>query len=272
MGRRNSLRIVLVGNGSLLKEEVARILRSANFRIAASVSRAEDFLSSKLQSRQLLFLIVHTCDDFAVVAEQIDLLRHGSPGRQIAVVADRYRQEEMAAAFRTASSYFVGAMPSDLFIKSIELVMMGEVVLPTAFLRSVFAPKGALRDNVGPSDANNEALATPQNDIIPQLSPREKAILRCLVEGESNKSIARKFQVTEGTVKTYVRTTLCKIRVSNRTQAAIWAMHNRWLARTISDSSPPPASGADIHFANASGLRSGVGQIEGSMPPTGKPH
>lgn len=141
MGRRNSLRIVLVGNGSLLKEEVARILRSANFRIAASVSRAEDFLSSKLQSRQLLFLIVHTCDDFAVVAEQIDLLRHGSPGRQIAVVADRYRQEEMAAAFRTASSYFVGAMPSDLFIKSIELVMMGEVVLPTAFLRSVFAPK-----------------------------------------------------------------------------------------------------------------------------------
>ncbi|MET4716321.1 DNA-binding NarL/FixJ family response regulator [Bradyrhizobium japonicum] len=255
MGLRNLLRIVLVGNGSFLKEGVTRLLRSANFRVETSVLRAEDFLSSKVQPRQLLFLIVHTCDDFVVVAEQIELLRRSSPGGRIAVVTDRYRQEEMTAAFRTGSNgYFVDVMKSDVFIKSIELVMIGEVVFPRAFLRLVFGPEGAPRVHVGPSDAN-EFFATPRDAVIPQLSPREKAILRCLVEGESNKSIARKFQITEGTVKCHVKATLRKIRVNNRTQAAIWEMRNRSLARATSDSSLPALA---MPWNPA---------IDGSMPP-----
>jgi hypothetical protein len=47
-----------VGFGSL-RDGVARILRSANFRIVASVSCADDFLSSKVQPHHPLFLIVH---------------------------------------------------------------------------------------------------------------------------------------------------------------------------------------------------------------------
>ncbi|WGD55007.1 response regulator transcription factor [Bradyrhizobium sp. CB1650] len=244
MRRRNSLRIVLVGNGSSLKEEVARILRSANFCIAASVSRGEDFPGSEVQPGQLLFLIVHTGDDFFLVAEQIELLRRSHAGGRIAVVTDRYRQDEMTAAFRVGSNgYFADVVKSDVFIKSIELVMTGEVVpLPRTFLRSVFGPESAPRNHVGPSDANNEApFATPKDVVVPQLSPRERAILRCLVEGESNKSIARKFQITVGTVKGHVKATLRKIGVGNRTQAAIWEMHNRSLARTTGDSSPRPA-------------------------------
>lgn len=256
MGSKNLRRIVLVGNGSFLKEGVTRLLRSANFRVATSVSRAEDFLSSNVHPRQLLFLIVHTCDDFVVVAEQIELLRRSSPGGRIAVVTDCYRQEEMTAAFRTGSNgYFVDVMKSDVFIKSIELVMIGEVVFPRAFLGLVFGPEGAPRDHVGPSDANHEFFATPRDAVIPQLSPREKAILRCLVEGESNKSIARKFQITEGTVKCHVKATLRKIRVNNRTQAAIWEMRNRSLARTTSDSSLPALA---MPWNPA---------IDGSMPP-----
>jgi two-component system nitrate/nitrite response regulator NarL len=135
----------------------------------------------------------------------------------------------VASAFRAgANGFFVEVMTSDVFIKSIELVMMGETVLPAAFLPFVLGPEG---DRLGgPRDANNEALiAMPQDAIAPQLSPREKTILRCLVDGDSNKSIAQKFHITDGIVKGHVKAILRKIRVHNRTQAAIWGMTNRSL-------------------------------------------
>jgi two-component system nitrate/nitrite response regulator NarL len=50
--------------------------------------------------------------------------------------------------------------------------------------------------------------------------------LRYLIEGDPNKTIARKIHITEATVKVHVKAILRKIRVHNRTQAAIWAMNN----------------------------------------------
>ena len=58
----------------------------------------------------------------------------------------------------------------------------------------------------------------------PHLSAREAAVLGCLVEGSSNKVIARKVEMAEATVKVHIKAILRKIRVKNRTQAAIWAI------------------------------------------------
>jgi two-component system nitrate/nitrite response regulator NarL len=55
------------------------------------------------------------------------------------------------------------------------------------------------------------------------LSNRETEILCWLMEGATNKVIARKLNVTEATVKVHVKAILRKIGVGNRTQAAIWA-------------------------------------------------
>jgi two-component system, NarL family, nitrate/nitrite response regulator NarL len=51
--------------------------------------------------------------------------------------------------------------------------------------------------------------------------------MRCLINGDSNKAIARKIDITEATVKVHIKAILRKIRVHNRTQAAIWAMNHR---------------------------------------------
>jgi len=58
------------------------------------------------------------------------------------------------------------------------------------------------------------------------LSEREEQILKALVRGHSNKMIARMHSVTEATVKVHMKSILRKIRVANRTQAAIWAIRN----------------------------------------------
>ena len=62
------------------------------------------------------------------------------------------------------------------------------------------------------------------------LSEREVQILRHLEAGRPNKMIARDLRVTEATIKVHLKSILRKLRVTNRTQAAIWAhtnMHER---------------------------------------------
>ena len=228
MRQRQSFAIILVGKSILLREGLARILRSANFRILASVSCADDLLPRKLQLHQPLLLVVHTGDDFDVAVEQIELFRNQHPGGRIAIVADHYQLYELVSAFRAgANGYFVDVMACDVFIKSIELVMMGETILPTAFLSFILDPDGNAPGETVPRDANHQGiLIRPENTLVPQLSTREKTILRFLIEGDSNKGIARKMDIAEATVKVHVKAILRKIRVQNRTQAAIWGMSN----------------------------------------------
>jgi DNA-binding NarL/FixJ family response regulator len=239
MRQRQSSAIILVGKSILLREGLARILRSANFRILASVSCADDLLPSKLQLHQPLFLVVHTGDDFDAAVEQIELFRNQHPGGRIAIVADHYRLCELVSAFRAgANGYCVDVMACDVFIKSIELVMMGETIFPPAFLSFVLDPEGDPRVAAAPRD-EKETLIRTENTLAPQLSTREKSILRCLIEGDSNKCIARKIDIAEATVKVHVKAILRKIRVQNRTQAAIWGMNNRSATRLANNSSPP---------------------------------
>ncbi|MGC4250692.1 MAG: response regulator transcription factor [Sphingobium sp.] len=58
------------------------------------------------------------------------------------------------------------------------------------------------------------------------LSAREGEILFCLAHGQANKHIARRLDITEATVKVHVKTILRKLHLTNRTQAAIWAVQN----------------------------------------------
>ena len=67
------------------------------------------------------------------------------------------------------------------------------------------------------------------------LSQREGQVLCWLMDGASNKVIARELQLTETTVKAHIKGVLRKVRASNRTQAAIWALEN------------------DVHVVGASG-------------------
>ncbi|KWV55978.1 hypothetical protein AS156_05040 [Bradyrhizobium macuxiense] len=232
MTRQHYFTTVLVGKNSLRREGIAGILRSANFRIQASVSYIDEALSSKAQPRQPMFIILQNADDESdVTVEQIKLCKNRYPNGRIAVVADRYRLSELASAFRAgATGYFVDVMHCDVFIKSIELVMMGETVYPSTFLSFALDPEAERQNEPGSRDGDR-ATASTEDRLTPQLSPREKSILRCLIEGDSNKCIARKIDIAEATVKVHIKAILRKIRVQNRTQAAIWEMNNRSLTR-----------------------------------------
>jgi DNA-binding NarL/FixJ family response regulator len=241
MRRRESFATIVIGKSALLREGVAGILRSANFRILASVSCVDDLPPNKPRQPQPLFLIVHTGNDFDPTLEQIGLFRDRHPGARIAVVADDFRLNELVSAFRAgANGYFVDVMTCEVFIKSVELVMMGETIFLSAFLSFILDSEGNHLLEAARSDENGAAiLVTTEDTIAPQLSPREKSILRCLIEGKSNKCIAQRIDIAEATVKVHVKAILRKIRVQNRTQAAIWGMNN-----AANSNSPPSLSDA----------------------------
>ena len=53
------------------------------------------------------------------------------------------------------------------------------------------------------------------------LSPREREILQALAQGASNRDISESSFISENTVKTHIRHILAKLKVNNRTQAAV---------------------------------------------------
>jgi DNA-binding NarL/FixJ family response regulator len=241
MSRRQSFATVLVGKSILLRAGLARILRSADFLIAASASCADDLFLSKLRPQRPLFLIVHTGDDTAV--EQIALFRDRYLGGRIAIVADQHRLDELVSAFWAgANGYFVDIMTCDVFIKSIELVMielvmMGETVFQPAFLSFALDPEGDHRDEADPDEDTNRAnVVTAEDRIAPQLSPREKSILR-------------------------------NIRVHNRTQATIWGMNNGSLARLANklrfeQAAPEPRRGNPRNQASGGATNGGTARCD----------
>jgi DNA-binding NarL/FixJ family response regulator len=62
-----------------------------------------------------------------------------------------------------------------------------------------------------------------QGQRDPELTSRERDVLRLLVDGQPNKKIAFALGITERTTRTHVSNILAKLGLSSRTQAALWA-------------------------------------------------
>jgi DNA-binding NarL/FixJ family response regulator len=99
-----------------------------------------------------------------------------------------------------------------VFVRSLRLIGSGERVFPRDLA-------------IGWRQQASPPSAKPRSDGV-RLSPREREVLSHVVEGHSNKLIARHLDITEATVNVYLRSVLRKIKVENRTQAAIWALAN----------------------------------------------
>jgi two-component system, NarL family, nitrate/nitrite response regulator NarL len=238
---------ILVGARPLILEGITRILSPTRFRVIASASSIGDLSPEVLPEDGLLLLIVDAGDNPFASIEQIKLFKGQYPSGRIVVLADRCQSNEVMAAYRAgANAYLVKVSGCNVLIKSLELVMLGETIVPPAILSSISRSDDHHETSVytdASSTATNDELIGGDSVSVPKLSAREKCILRCLLKGDANKVIARKVDIAEATVKVHIKAILRKIRVQNRTQAAIWAMNCRLFATEIDDD--PAASGAN---------------------------
>jgi DNA-binding NarL/FixJ family response regulator len=112
-----------------------------------------------------------------------------------------------------AAGYLLKDVSSETLVSAIHAATRGESFLQSTVTGRVVAAFARLMEAGGP---RAEALVLP-------LSAREREILALLGTGASNKEIADRVNLAEGTVKNHVTSILTKLDVRDRTQAAIRA-------------------------------------------------
>jgi DNA-binding NarL/FixJ family response regulator len=74
-----------------------------------------------------------------------------------------------------------------------------------------------------------EQIRNRQADPLALLTQRERSVLELIARGMSNRQIGDELHLTEGTVKGYVSTILSKLKLEDRTQAALFAVQRGWV-------------------------------------------
>jgi two-component system, NarL family, response regulator DevR len=127
-----------------------------------------------------------------------------------------YAEDEMLfSAIRAgASGYVLKQIGGDELVRALEAVARGEALLDPAVTQRVFQEV-------------RRAVKEEEASAFAHLSQQEKHVLLLVSEGKTNREIAKSLFLGEGTVRNYVSSILSKLGVSNRAEAAAYAVeHN----------------------------------------------
>jgi len=139
------------------------------------------------------------------------LREEGFAGRVVMFTVSDHEEDVVDALQAGADGYLLKDMDPDELVRQMRQVSLGRMVISES-LTALLA--GALRSQ----------RSQPAAPDIHSLTQREREILRELAGGLSNKMIARKLDITEGTVKVHVKHLLKKLNLRSRVEAAVWAV------------------------------------------------
>src|SRR5436190_14688801 len=210
----------ILQSDGLFREGLRLILSSTRFRPHGCAIELDDLAEIPCDG-PVLFIV----GDQAAICSRI---RDQYPLAFVVAVADETNSESLASALDDgANAALFNSVSPDAFVSTLQAVINERLVLIDARLWSLeIQPKAEERLAL---PLQNEILwmAADEAQVTKQLSSREIAILERIVRGDSNKLVARFFNIAEPTVKAHVKAILTKLGVSNRTQAAIWAVNHR---------------------------------------------
>jgi DNA-binding NarL/FixJ family response regulator len=172
--------------------------------------------------------------------EAIGRIRAAEPAARIVVLTSFASADQVLPALRAGAAGYLlkDAAPAEVEA-AIRAVHRGEGLLDPAVTATVLAEVarpgtaapgglGAPRDAAGrPGSGDPPGAGQPSGGAtdpgFASLTRREREVLGLLGRGMTNAAIARELVVAEKTVKTHVSSILGKLRLSDRTQAALYA-------------------------------------------------
>ncbi|MEO8524635.1 MAG: response regulator transcription factor [Caldimonas sp.] len=163
-------------------------------------------------------------------------LRAAYPSISVVVVSSSDANEDVSRAIYLGAMGFVPKRASnEILFEALHRVMSGDVYVPPMVLRSQSTTKpGERRDDEGRIPVREAAPAPDPATARTQaaslgLTPRQTDVLQLLLQGQSNKLIARALNLSVETIKDHVAAVLRTLNVSSRTQAvlAVSRMSNR---------------------------------------------
>ncbi len=143
--------------------------------------------------------------------EAIRRLRAAGERPRVIVLTSFSGDDQVVAAVRAgAAGYLLKDVPPAELEAAVRTVHQGGALLDTSVVASVMAE--VARGGSAPG--------------LDELTPRERDVLRLLAEGLSNRELAARLYVSEKTVKTHVSSILSKLHLTDRTQAALFAVRH----------------------------------------------
>jgi DNA-binding NarL/FixJ family response regulator len=117
-----------------------------------------------------------------------------------------------ASIARSAVGFVPKSYTSDMMIAALQFILAGGIYLPSCVLESEHEVEGQ-RNSQGTEARNRYA----------RLSPRQQDVARYLLQGLSNKTIARRLNISEGTIKAHVSSIFQIVGARNRVEAVMIA-------------------------------------------------
>ena len=199
--------VAVLASRPLFRAGLCSLLRAMDFDPVREASDAEELRRQLGEDKRIcpeLLLI-----DLSETVVSAGDVREWAPITKVVLLAADLDLELLSEYFAGgASGYLLKKISGTAFEESIRLVLAGEKVLPSRLV--------TVMPRIGVS-------WQPKSKVgLEQLSNREIDILRCLANGQSNKTTADTLGIAESTVKVHVKRILQKIHAANRTQAALW--------------------------------------------------
>ncbi|MCS7039170.1 MAG: response regulator transcription factor [Anaerolineae bacterium] len=220
-----TIRVLLVDDQRLMREGLRTLLElEPGVEVVGEAGNGEEALIAYERLRPDVVLM----DVRMPVMDGVEATRRligRFPGARVIILTTFDDDEYVFEGLRGgALGYLLKDVSVHDLVEAIRTVMAGGVLIEPSVARKVVAELARLR----PTPSSPARLPEP-------LSEREHEVLRLLAEGLTNREIAERLYLAEGTVKNYVTNILNKIGARDRTQAALRA---RELGLLASDNTP----------------------------------
>lgn len=222
----DSIRILLCEDQTLMRQGLRTILDlEPGMQVVGEAADGEEAVSQYHKLRTVgngpdIVLMDIQMPRMSGVQATATLTTSDAAARVIILTTFDYEDYVFDAIKAGAMGYLLKDVPADELVETIRQVHAGEPSIQPRIaskLLTEFARKGR---------STTEASHSPQQE---KLSPREIEILKLLAQGASNRKIAEKLVLAEGTVKNHVSNILSKLHTENRTQAVYLARERKLL-------------------------------------------
>lgn len=201
------LRLMLVDDHAVVREGLRAVLEDGNgFSVVAEADSGGDALR-KVEAAAPDVILIDLVMPGLSAPETIRRLKQLAPACHIVVFTSFAEDDNLRETLQAgAIGYLLKDASRDDLVSAVRSVAEGRPWLHEAMQRQVL-----------------ELMSRPPpSDPFVMLTPRVRSVLELVGEGLSNRGIAARLRLTEGTVKGYVSTVLEKIGVDDRTQAALY--------------------------------------------------
>ncbi len=217
----NTIHTVIVDDHPLFRRGMVQLLKeSPGFRVLADFDSALEYFDHTEELPADLLLLDLQMPDIS----GLDVLRRikaiNDEMRVVMITASDDSEDLIRAIASGADGYLLKDTAPDEMIGQLKSAMEGQVALNPSGVNIL--AEGLRNQTEQPAPA---APLADSADSTSELTLREQQTLKLIVQGMSNKLIARELGISDGTVKVYVKNLLRKLNLHSRLELAAWA-HN----------------------------------------------